>query len=49
MVINKYNPSIINELKKRKFFFFPQNLTISKLDDFEEDTKKKFLNYLELK
>ena len=39
--INKYNPSIINELKKRKFFFFPQNLTISKLDDFEEDTKKR--------
>jgi hypothetical protein len=39
--INKYNPSIINELKKRKFFFFPQNLTISKIDDFEEDTKKR--------
>jgi len=39
--INKYNPSIINELKKRKFFFFPQNLTISKLDDFEADTKKR--------
>jgi len=39
--INKYNPLIINELKKRKFFFFPQNLTISKLDDFEEDTKKR--------
>jgi hypothetical protein len=39
--INKYNASIINELKKRKFFFFPQNLTISKLDDFEEDTKKR--------
>jgi hypothetical protein len=39
--INKYNPSIINELKKRKFFFFPQNLTISKLDDFEEDAKKR--------
>jgi hypothetical protein len=39
--INKYNPSIINELKKRKFFFFPQNLSISKLDDFEEDTKKR--------
>ena len=39
--INKYNPSIINELNKRKFFFFPQNLTISKLDDFEADTKKR--------
>lgn len=38
---NKYNHPIINDLKKRKFFFFPQNLTISKLDDFEEETKKR--------
>ena len=39
--INKYNAAIIDELKKRKFFFFPQNLTISKLDNFDEETKKK--------
>ena len=39
--INKYNPSIINQLKERKFFFFPQNLTITKLDEFDDETNKR--------
>ena len=39
--INKYNSSILDELKKRKFFFFPQNLTLNKISDYEDDIKKR--------
>ncbi len=39
--IPKYNPSIIENLKDKSFFYFPQNITSSSYDKFEENVKKR--------
>jgi len=39
--INKYNTSIIEALKSKKFFYFPQNLTIGSIQQLDETLKKR--------
>ncbi len=39
--IPKYNPSIIENLKDKSFFYFPQNITSASYDKFEENVKKR--------
>ncbi|MDA9743596.1 hypothetical protein N9U90_03005 [Candidatus Pelagibacter sp.] len=39
--IPKYNPSIVENIKDKSFFYFPQNVTSANYDNFEEDVKKR--------
>ena len=39
--INKYNPSIIENIKDKKFFFFPQNITTTGTDNLEVNLNKR--------
>ena len=39
--IPKYNPLIIENIKDKSFFYFPQNLTHASYDHFEERIKKR--------
>ena len=39
--IPKYNPSIVENIKGKSFFYFPQNVTSSSYDKFEENVKKR--------
>jgi len=39
--IPKYNPSIVENIKDKSFFYFPQNVTNASYDKFEEDVKKR--------
>ena len=39
--IPKYNPSIVENIKDKSFFYFPQNVTSASYDKFEEDVKKR--------
>jgi len=39
--IPKYNPSIIENIKDKSFFYFPQNVTSASYDKFEENVKKR--------
>ena len=39
--IPKYNPSIVENIKDKSFFYFPQNVTSSSYDKFEENVKKR--------
>ena len=37
--IPKYNPSIVENIKDKSFFYFPQNVTSSSYDKFDENVK----------
>ncbi len=39
--IPKYNPSIVENIKDKSFFYFPQNVTSANYDKFEENVKKR--------
>ncbi len=39
--INKYNPSIIEKIKDKSFFYFPQNITTTGLKDFDPNIIKR--------
>ena len=39
--IPKYNPSIVENIKDKSFFYFPQNITSASYDKFEEKVKKR--------
>ena len=39
--IPKYNPSIIENIKDKSFFYFPQNVTSASYDKFEENVKNR--------
>ena len=39
--IPKYNPLIIDSIKDKSFFYFPQNVTNASYDKFEENVKKR--------
>ncbi len=39
--IPKYNPSIVENIKGKSFFYFPQNVTNANYDKFEESVKKR--------
>ncbi|WP_075536614.1 hypothetical protein [Candidatus Pelagibacter communis] len=39
--IPKYNPSIVENIKDKSFFYFPQNVTSASYDKFEENVKKR--------
>ena len=39
--IPKYNPSIVENIKDKSFFYFPQNVTSASYDNFEENVKKR--------
>ncbi len=39
--IPKYNPSIIENIKDKSFFYFPQNITHASYNKFEENIKKR--------
>ena len=39
--IPKYNPLIIDSIKDKSFFYFPQNVTSASYDKFEENVKKR--------
>ena len=39
--INKYNVNIIDVLKNKNFFYFPQNLTKGSIEQLDENTKKR--------
>ena len=39
--IPKYNPSIIESIKDKSFFYFPQNITHANYDKFDEHIKKR--------
>ena len=39
--IPKYNPLIIDNIKDKSFFYFPQNVTNANYDKFEENVKKR--------
>ncbi len=39
--IPKYNPSIVENIKDKSFFYFPQNVTSGDYDKFEENIKKR--------
>ncbi|MDC3158621.1 hypothetical protein OA524_02240, partial [Candidatus Pelagibacter sp.] len=39
--IPKYNPSIVENIKDKSFFYFPQNVTSASYDKFEENIKKR--------
>jgi hypothetical protein len=39
--IPKYNPSIVENIKDKSFFYFPQNITSASYDKFEENVKKR--------
>jgi hypothetical protein len=39
--IPKYNPSIIENIKDKSFFYFPQNVTSASYDKFDENVKKR--------
>ena len=39
--IPKYNPSIVENIKDKSFFYFPQNVTNANYDNFEERVKKR--------
>ncbi len=39
--ITKYNPSIVENIKDKSFFYFPQNVTSASYDKFEENVKKR--------
>ena len=39
--IPKYNPSIVENIKDKSFFYFPQNVTSDSYDKFEENVKKR--------
>ena len=39
--IPKYNPSIVENIKDKSFFYFPQNVTNANYDKFEEYVKKR--------
>jgi len=39
--IPKYNPLIVENIKDKSFFYFPQNVTSASYDKFEEDVKKR--------
>ena len=39
--IPKYNPLIIESIKDKSFFYFPQNVTSASYDKFEENVKKR--------
>ena len=41
--IPKYNPSIVENIKDKSFFYFPQNVTNANYDKFEENVKKRIL------
>ena len=39
--IPKYNPSIVENIKDKSFFYFPQNVTSASYDKFEKNVKKR--------
>ena len=39
--IPKYNPSIVENIKDKSFFYFPQNVTSASYDKFKENVKKR--------
>ncbi len=39
--IPKYNPSIVENIKDKSFFYFPQNITSAGYDKFEEKVQKR--------
>ena len=39
--INKYNPSIIDKIKDKSFFYFPQNITTTGLKDLDPNITKR--------
>ena len=39
--IPKYNPSIIESIKDKSFFYFPQNVTNASYDKFDENVRKR--------
>ncbi len=39
--INKYNPSIIDKIKDKSFFYFPQNITTTGLKDLDPNILKR--------
>ena len=39
--IPKYNPSIIENIKDKSFYYFPQNVTSASYDKFEENVKNR--------
>mgnify|MGYP007000193325 len=39
--IPKYNSSIVENIKDKSFFYFPQNVTSASYDNFEENVKKR--------
>ena len=39
--INKYNPSIIDKIKDKSFFYFPQNITTTGLKDLDPSITKR--------
>lgn len=46
--IPKFNPLIIDNIKDKSFFYFPQNLTHASYDKFDENIKKEYLMLVEL-
>ena len=42
--IPKFNPLIIDNIKDKSFFYFPQNLTHASYDKFDENIKKRIFN-----
>lgn len=42
--IPKFNPLIIDNIKDKNFFYFPQNLTHASYDKFDENIKKRIFN-----
>ena len=43
--IPKYNPSIVENIKDKSFFYFPQNVTSDRYDKFEENIKKRITKF----